>query len=688
LQRFHRDLIGRTPHPDDLEKVIDFLIDGVAPDPHIRAMAEGIQASMERARQMFNEAGGDIPKLDRWGLPQLHDERAIVDAGFEKWRDFLTPLLDRERMIDGDTGAPMSDARLEILLRETFDAMATDGWSRRAATGSAHGRAKANQRQDHRFLHFRDADAWRAYNREFGEGNAWTAVLGYLDGMSRDIALMQRFGPNPNAGAEYARQLVQREAGLSRDPRAIRQAHSATRDMDTMHRHFTGQNNVPDHGKTALFFGSVRQVLSSAQLGGAMISALSDANFGRLTAKYNGMESSRLIRRQLSLINPANEADRQLAIRMGLIADEASQLLSGYARYFDDITASGWTQRMADATMRLSGLSGWTQAGRWAFGMEYLGMLADHAGKSLDELDPAIRNSLTRHGVAGDWDRIRLGPIADHKGARFIDPSQFEDQDLALRLLAGIRAETEFAVPSVSLYGRARTIGNTAPGSIAGEFLRNTMLYKSFGITLMLTHGRRAAMQAGWEKKIGYAGSLILTSSAMGAMVIQLKDMLNGKDPRDMGSAQFVFASLIQGGGFGIFGDFLFSDTNRFGGSFGETLAGPVASAATDAHRLTIDNLMQIFEEDGLSLGDVGADAMRAIENYTPIASSLWYTRLATQRLIFDQMRKQIDPEAEDRFDRAMRSRERNYGSEYWWEPGSGAPARGPELAPVAASGE
>ncbi len=55
--------------------------------------------------------------------------------------------------------------------------------------------------------------------------------------------------------------------------------------------------------------------------------------------------------------------------------------------------------------MRLSGLSPMTQAGRQAFGLEYLGHMGDNIGKTFDEIDPVMKKSLSSYGIGkSDWD--------------------------------------------------------------------------------------------------------------------------------------------------------------------------------------------------------------------------------------------------------------------------------------------
>lgn len=682
LQRFAGDVTGRTRNRADLDEMTDQLFAAEFRDGPAGELARSVHDVLERARQMFNAAGGAIPRLERYGVPQAHNELAIIEAGFEKWRATLLPLLDRQRMLSHATGEPMGDGALELALKDVFEAIRTDGWSRRQPNGTAGGRSLANQRTEHRFLHFKDGASWRAYQEQFGVGDAWSAVMGYLDGMSRDIALMQRFGPNPSSGVEYARQLVEQDAGLSGNPLRKRQAQSATYDMQTMFLHMQGSVNAPAHAKTALFFGTVRNLLVASQLGSAMLSAVTDVNFGRITAQFNGMPATRLIGRHLSLLSPGNSADRQVAVRLGLIADEASAILSSQARYLGETQGAEISRRLSETTMRISGLSAWTQAGRWAFGMEFLGFLADHSDRALVDLPAPLQRALVRHGLAGDWDRVRAGQLMEHKGGRFVDPGNFQDSDLGLRVISMIRSETEFAVPSVSLYGRSKVGGREAPGTIGGELLRNTLMYKSFGITLAMTHGRRAAMQAGWAGKLTYAGNLIVTATTLGAFSMQLKEMAKGRDPREMDNSKFWTAALMQGGGFGIFGDFVFSDTNRFGGGFAETVAGPVVGLATDVHRATVGNVQELAA--GKSLEDTKAvsDLLGLAERYTPVASSLWYSKLATQRLVFDQIRAATDPHgAAAKFERQKRSAARDYGTDYWWDPGRPLPQRAPDIA-------
>ena len=55
-----------------------------------------------------------------------------------------------------------------------------------------------------------------------------------------------------------------------------------------------------------------------------------------------------------------------------------------------------------------------------------------------------------------------------------------------------------------------------------------------------------------------------------------------------MDNKEFFGAALIEGCGLGIFGDYLFSDVNRFGGGIVSTAFGPTGQLAEDVFKVSI----------------------------------------------------------------------------------------------------
>jgi nuclear transport factor 2 (NTF2) superfamily protein len=77
-----------------------------------------------------------------------------------------------------------------------------------------------------------------------------------------------------------------------------------------------------------------------------------------------------------------------------------------------------------------------------------------------------------------------------------------------------------------------------------------------------------------------------------------------------------------------------------------------------------------------------GAEAVRFAERYQP-GGSLWYTRLAMERLIFDELERMADPDAAPRFRRIEQRARRETGQQFFWRPGRRGPERAPDLAAV-----
>jgi hypothetical protein len=139
---------------------------------------------------------------------------------------------------------------------------------------------------------------------------------------------------------------------------------------------------------------------------------------------------------------------------------------------------------LAEGVLRASGLAAYTQAGRWAFGMEFLGHLTDQIAKRFEELDPRLQRAMQRHGIGADtWDIIRSSPLEEHKGVGWILPQNVEDQ------LAGDAPVADD--PNGNRLRRARRpiahAGDDeqrcAEGHLDGRDRRSALLFKSFGIS-------------------------------------------------------------------------------------------------------------------------------------------------------------------------------------------------------------
>lgn len=640
-------------------------------DPRALSMAQAWRKVAEMARTRFNAAGGHIGKLEDWGLPQAHDARRIRKAGYDEWRAEILPRLDLSKMGERfNDGLPFTEESLEILLKDAFEAIRSNGHSRRDPSGRVGGKSTANRRADHRFFAFKTADDWLAYSDRFGSGrDTFRVMMGHLDDMAMDIAMMEELGPNPAHTFAFLKDAAMNMAERSDDVEAPRRVAKAQKTATDMFEMLQGRTNVP-HNETAAKIGSaIRNYSTSSLLGSAVISALTDINTARVTAGFVGIGKAEPAK-MMARIYRSPQLRNELA-EAGLIFENAVDIGNAVARYeFEDMQFEA-AARLADFTIRSTGLGWLTEARKQAFGGAVMHTLAtDWKGKTFAELTPSAQRTLTDYGITkDDWELIRQADVhTTEKGLTLLRPQEVEKvagQAVADRYLEAIHAMQEFAIPSTDLRGRTAVLGRTKGGSISGELIRFGLQFKGFPITLLLTHISRIASEAMQGRRgsaLSYAGGFIIGNTLLGGVAMQLKELAKGRDPKDMTTPQFWGAAFLQGGGVGIFGDFLFADHNRFGGGFGESLGGPGVGLASDVAKLTVGNIMDQGE-------NAGSDMVGFLRRWTPGGSN-WYWRAAYEREVLDQLQQAIDPNAERSFRRKVRNA-RDADTNYFYPPGA-----------------
>jgi len=691
LGTFRRNIIGSTRNKATQR---DMVLEGFGEDSGnaaAREMFKAWQAAAEYARLRFNRAGGAIPKRMDWGFPQIHDSDLVRKVDVDEWVDFTLARLDINKMVDESTGQPFLPDQLRDELQKIYSKIETDGMATTRPGDIAQGMKLANRRADHRFLVFKDAESWLSYQERFGNPDVFDTMMTHVRSMARDIAFLETLGPNPTATVRYIKQWMDVEASKVKGEAGEKLRNKVAKSkgkIDDFYSYLTGETNGAIDSTVGRTLAATRNLLQAAQLGSASISAITDVNFQRMAREFNGLPVVDTLTDYLKEFALIPSAERgKLAIRLGLIADGYSAIAAGQARFVGEVTGPEFARRIGDATMKLSLLSPMTNAGRFAFGMEFLGHLADQAGKKFGELDPKFRATMERYGIGeNSWEIIRTTKPYEYEGATFLRPDDIEArsdiapgqrQELATRMLEMVHTETNFAVPSASLRGRVMMLNQTRPGTWGGEILRSFAMYKNFSVTLMDTHLKRGYKLRRGAGRAGFYANLFISTTIMGALAMQLKEISKGRDPRPMNDPKFWGSAILQGGGLGIFGDFLGSSTNRLGGGAAETIAGPVASLVKDLGFFAYDNTRRALDGKDTKFA---ADAIGLAAKYAP-GSSLWYLRLGMDRMVIEQLQMANDPDAAARLRRRIRKYQKDYGQDYWWAPGKEAPNRAPDLA-------
>ncbi|MEN9854969.1 MAG: hypothetical protein RLZZ157_95 [Pseudomonadota bacterium] len=708
LIRFRRDWKGGTANKAELEDVVKEGFGENTGSAQAKAFAKAWHDVAETLRQAYNAAGGAIAKLEGWGFPQRHDPSALrgttkdykSGASLNRWITYITPKLDREKTVNPLTGRPMGDSELREALIHVYESITTGGWADGEATATPKGAgAVATRRADHRFLHFKSATDYIEYQAEYGRGDVFGAMMDHINGMARDIALMETFGPNPKAtinwlGAvirqEEAKAMLGREGALTvAGGPSFLNGEAKIKRLNDMYAHISGGAGAPLNETGAHSMAIVRNVSTAAALGSALFSSLSDLGTNAMTRAWNDMPIMETLTDTLKLFKGQTARDRQDAVAAGLIMNSALNIIDTGARQgLALMKARGISSLLADRVLAASLLNTWTVAGRHGFGMGMMREAARHAHLPLEQLPKGFRNFVTKYGL--DWDGIRaVQQWEGEKGVGFLRPVDVAkgNRELGLQWLEAINRETEWAVPEGTVRARSALIGDTRPGTWIGEGARSFAQFKTFSIGVMLTHGRRVfeeVVAGRGANALGYAAAYGISMTAFGALALQLKDIAKGRDPRPMtgeDAPKFLNAAIIQGGGFGILGDFLYSSASETGAGPEQILAGPAFGQLARLTGASVGQAIGMVERDRDKYGELkdvksGRKIVRAVKGLTP-GASIWWARLAMERLVFDEVSRLADPDAQDAFDRAVQRQEDDMNSGFWWAPGTRSPQRG-----------
>jgi hypothetical protein len=657
-----------------LERFVRELYGEGTGDKEASGAAQAWASTADHAVQRFNNAGGAITRKEDWRLPQVFDGRRVKAAGQERFRETMLAAFNDGslRIRDFDTGEAVSPLRAVEIIDQAWASISTDGLADMVPGQRGQGRKVANRHNLPRAFEWTSADAWLRFNDTFGAGRGgiFDLLTGHIEGMSRDIGLVEVMGPNPDATFRLLQDTARKRGATA--GQADRLGHL----YDTV----TGRAFSPVNEAWAEGMAGVRAWLTASQLGSALLSSVTDFATMRQTARWNGLDASKIMSRYVGTL--ASEGDRKLAVRTGLIAD--GWITRGLAANRDqgEVLGSGLAQRMAEFTMRASGLQQHTAAGRWAFGMEFKAHLADLADTAWAKLPPETQRGFAGYGITrADWDLVRAHGVADFDGVRLFDPRTLARSeqpgafDAANRVQEMILSEMDYAIPTPGARERALLLQGTRPGTFTGELLRSFVQYKTFPVTMMTMHLMRGYQNIGADRG-AYLVQMALSTTIMGALAMQMKEVAKGKDARDMEDWKFWGAAFVQGGGAGLFGDFLYSGVSRADRGLMSAVAGPTWGLAEDAYKLTLGNIGQAAADKDTNFG---RELARFVRSNTP-GSSIWYGRLALDRLLWDRLQQMVDPDAAGAFGRLERRARRETGQDYWWSPGDTQPARAPAL--------
>ena len=341
----------------------------------------------ENARVLFNSLGGDMGKLDDWGMPQHHSQVKVASAGgsaspdvnLAAWVKDMMNYIDKSRYVD-DLGVQLGDAEIERFLGKAWETISSKGHAN-TEPGKRGGGSVASRHAEHRQIHFKDAKSMIEYWKQYGESTLIEILAGHVGTMARDIATVEKFGPNPDATFRTIRDIALQRSTVD-DPRETVAAEARSASLDRLWNYTSGKATTVERPWLKETADVLRNLNVSAKLGGAAIASLIGDRV--MMEAVGHLDNIPLMKRwgvMLSMLNPANAQDRATLMRNGLMLEG---IQGGLNRFGEELGQSSFTGKIASAVMRVTGMNAINNIPKGAFSLNLMAAIGGELANGVE----------------------------------------------------------------------------------------------------------------------------------------------------------------------------------------------------------------------------------------------------------------------------------------------------------------
>tara|TARA_R110000765_G_scaffold160608_1_gene264901 strand:- start:37 stop:2646 length:2610 start_codon:yes stop_codon:yes gene_type:complete len=561
-----------------------------------------------------------------------------------------------------------------------------------------------------RVIHFKDGQSAFDYSTKFTRQNLNESVVAGIQHDGQAIGLMETFGTNPKAMFE---RILKDSKEINKTNLKARESINEKR-LVNQFRELDGTTRARGSGRLLLggtvdFAGisaAWRMLQSMAKLGAATISSFSDI------ATKASFINSRTDRNLFSsyaaafgdIFKGKSRKDQQ---ELAYLLNVGTENFLGdvHSRFGSNDSLPGMIGKAHQMFFRLNGMTWWNDAQKTGLARMMSADLANYANLSFNDIPTKTKLNLQRYGItAEDWAVYGAMERKAVDGNDYLVPSAVDTVDNAVLEAGALREANatrkrklktvtkdellrykdnlstklstyftdaaDTAIPTPGAKERAIMNQGTERGTVLGEAIRALMQLKGFPITYVtkgMTQHYHAKKQAGESGMYGLSQMMIGTT-IMGYLSMTTKDILKGKSPAEVYSDREGFnektfiRAFTQGGGAGIYGDFVFGEFNRFGRSPLETFAGPTFGTAADVLKLWAS--VREGKTDNIT-----KNSFRMLVSNTPYAN-LFYTKTALDYLFIYGIMEKSNPGYLSRMERKI---EKETDQEYYIPPSRNA---------------
>lgn len=626
----------------------------------------------------LNRSGANISKIEGYIVKQTHDYGKIKKAGFENWKNSILPKLDQRRTFK-DMKADEIDTFLENVYKDILTGKIEELDLDSSFTVSPLEGDITSRISQERKLHFKSADDFMDYNNDFGSNrNLLENIKRQTETLANYAAILEEMGPSPKAFFNDAIRAAKRDYRGDEKLWAKVEGRKLTKLEKKLNIVDGSAFNVASR-PLASFAQALRSINNMASLGQVTISAIADLAYASNRVNMHGGNFLKGYYKAISSLmkGKTTKQKKELGRRIGIGIDGILGDIYSRFSFTAGDTLNGKMAKMQETFFKFTGQTGWNDRLKRGFALMYANELGDNAGKRFYRLNKKLQKILKENDITPDkWEYIRKSMVQHDDGSKFIDPdsilkmdneifkNKFPDlegekldnaifefkQQLKNDVIMYYNREVNHTILTPTLDEVATMSSKEMRGTWQGEAIKFFWQFKSFPLTVI----NKAIIPAFKSGNIPAMIHLMVSTTALGYVSMTLKDLAKGKKPRNLLTADAsqrakIFSSaFLQGGGAGIYGDFILGIKSRFGAGALETIAGPVAGDLAEAYRIFVEK-----PRTG-KIEDLPSDTVRFLKNNMPFIN-LFYTRAAIDYLFMYGMQEAMSPGSLRRMERRIK---------------------------------
>ncbi|MET4341932.1 hypothetical protein [Bradyrhizobium sp. RT9a] len=628
--------------------------------------------------------------------PKSYFYKGFTQADREYWAHMVLHHIDAKRTFGGQW------QEADKVLAEMYGGFVTgDHLEMETVSGEPLFTNVARHVSQERTLHWKSADDWLAYNKEFGRHNPTDAWLNSVNKSADHYALMKVFGSKPKENFEEIVAYAKNMAMGKPERLAIDKRENALKNRFAV---VSGEADRPIANIWAGIANGIMAVQRMSKLGFTPFAMLQDNVTISRELSRHGLD---FIERNGSLLSgyfqgAEGTAKKEVAelLHTGILGR-----LRGVTARFDISDArAGTMAKLENTFFKITGMTAMTENKR----ADAERMMAYALGKKRDMAFADIGSDetymLQAFGIGeAEWKLLHNVDWHEIDGERYLTPDvakQLTDadiesylkskgsiseqatssvmlqmaghtqalndrmrQELALKLWSYFSERGQFAVLEPGAREKAILYQGTQSGSPLNVALRLLLQFKTFPATMIAKswgaeiYGGRTGLG-----RIAGLAELVVGSTLFGILANYLNQTAKGQDPTTQWRnqpAQALISGFLRGGAASIYGDFLLGEWSRFGMSAIDTLVGPTAGQINSVAELWTD---LTHMKKGAA---TGALAVRMVRSNTPYLNMI-YTRTAFDYLVTYRLQEWLNPGYLERMERTMKDKQ---GIEFYLRP-------------------